>query len=176
MPTENRFSNLDFFLYHYIKALTTQLPSVIWNLDTQPFALFDVQGFRFHLSHGDQLRGGDKALGIPNHSVGRMVSSTTQLFAKHEQPAPHYYLVGHLHRDIRLPHARGSVIINGGFPGVDGFGLAEGFSPVDPTQTFFFVHPRYGKTAEYNIQLKFAATGPGIAIPYEIPECGEPIA
>ena len=171
MPTDNRYSNLDQMLYVYTQALTKELKNVTWNLDAQPFAIFDVQGFRFHLSHGDNLRGGDKALGIPNHSVGRLISSTTQLFGKHGEVAPHYYLTGHLHRSISLPHARGSVIVNGGFPGLDGFGLSAGFAPVDPSQTLFFVHPVYGKTAHFDIQLKFAPAG-GEA-PYEIPECGE---
>lgn len=167
MPTDNRYSNLDAFLYAYVQALTKDIATVDWTLDKQPFSLFDVQGFLFHLSHGDHLRGGDKALGIPNHAVGRMVSSTNQLYGKHNQPAPHYYLLGHMHRGIVLPHARGSVIVNGGFPGLDGFGLTNGFSPVDPTQLFFFVHPKYGKTATYDICLKFAdADGPA---PYEIP-------
>jgi hypothetical protein len=170
MPTENRFSNLDFFTYSLIEALTKDLKNVEWHLDSQPFAVFDIQGFRFHASHGDHLKGGDKALGIPNHAVGRMVSSTTQLFSKREEMAPHYYLTGHLHRSITLPHARGSFIINGGFPGLDGYGLMSGFTPADPTQTLFFVHPVYGKTATFDIQLKFAPnTGPT----YEIPVCGD---
>ncbi len=171
MPTDNRYSNLDQMLYVYTQALTRELGNVEWNLDTQPYALFDVQGFKFHLSHGDQLRGGDKALGIPNHSVGRMVSSTSQLFGKHGQEAPHYYLTGHLHRSIVLPHARGSVIVNGGFPGLDGFGLSNGFTPSDPTQTLFFVHPTYGKTATFDINLKFAPTTG--KLPYEIPVIGD---
>lgn len=155
MPTDNRYSNLDQFLYAYIQALTTELKNVEWSLDRQPFCLFDVQGFRFHLSHGDHLRGGDKALGIPNHAVGRMVSSTSQLYGKYDQSSPHYYLLGHMHRGIVLPHARGSVLVNGGFPGLDSYALASGFSPVDPSQLFFMVHPKYGKTATYDIQLKF---------------------
>lgn len=167
MPTDNRFSNLDSFVYAYTAALTRDLGNVNWTMDAQPFALFDVQGFLFHLSHGDQLRGGDRALGIPNHAVGRMVSSTAQLYGKDGSPSPHYYLVGHLHREIVLPHARGSVIVNGGFPGIDGFGLAGGFSPVDPKQVFFLVHPKYGKTATYDIELKFAQVA--TQRPYDIP-------
>jgi hypothetical protein len=169
MPTDNRYSNLDQFLYAYIEALTRDIPTINWNLNKQPFALFDVQGFKFHLSHGDHLKGGDKALGIPNHAVGRMVSSTSQLFGKSQEASPHYFLVGHLHRSIVLPHARGSFIVNGGFPGLDGYGLAGGFSPVDPTQTFFLVHPKFGKTATYDIQLKHAIVDQDI-FPYDLPK------
>jgi len=165
MPTENRYSNLDHFLYAYLQALTGEVKNVSWNLNKQPFSLFNVQGFRFHLSHGDHLRGGDKALGIPNHAVGRMVSSTTQLYGKHDLASPHYYLLGHMHRGIQLPHARGSVLVNGGFPGLDTYGLISGFSPVDPSQLFFFVHPKFGKTATYDIQLKFATNNH-----YELPK------
>ena len=167
MPTDNRYSNLDSFVYAYTQALTRDIKGVEWNLDEQPFSLFQVEGFKFHLSHGDQLRGGDRALGIPNHAVGRMVSANSQLYGKDGDSSPHYYLVGHLHRGIVLPHARGAVIVNGGFPGVDGYGLANGFSPVDPKQVFFLVHPRYGKTATYDIELKFAKVG--AQRPYNIP-------
>jgi len=170
MPTENRFSNLDQFLYAYTRALTKDLAGVKWQLDAQPFSLFKVQEFIFHLSHGDHLRGGDRALGIPNHAVGRMVSTNSQMFGKVGELSPNYFLVGHLHRSIALPHARGSVIVNGGFPGIDGFGLSAGFSPVDPSQTFFMVHPKYGITARYEIQLRFAKpAGPGEPAHYDIP-------
>src|SRR6185436_13360558 len=49
MPTDQRFSNLDNFVYSYTQALTRELTTVSWQLDTQPVSLFDVQGFRFHL-------------------------------------------------------------------------------------------------------------------------------
>jgi hypothetical protein len=167
MPTTNRYSNLDSFLYAYLSALTENVKNIEWNLSTQPFSIFEIQGFRFHASHGDHLRGGDKALGIPNHSVGRQISTTTQLFNKHGIAAPHYYLTGHLHRGITLPHAAGEFIINGGFPGLDTYALMENFNPIDPIQRFFLVHPKYGRTAEYPISLKFAV--PGDERPYVIP-------
>lgn len=167
MPCDNRFSNLDMFLYALVEALTKDVPNIEWDLNQQPFAEFSVQGFVFHASHGDHLRGGDKALGIPNHAVGRQVSVTTQLYEKHGRVAPHYYLVGHLHRDIKLPIAKGSVLINGGFTGLDGFGLSNAFNPVDPSQRFFLVHPRYGKTAEYELSLKHAELRP--EPPYNVP-------
>lgn len=168
MPTENRFSNLDMFLYALVEALTRDVKNIEWDLNMQPFALFEVQGFTFHAAHGDHWRGGDKALGIPNHAIGRELSTKAQLFAKHARQAPHYYLAGHLHRGIQLPHALGEVIVNGGFPGLDNYALAENFNPVDPMQRLMFVHPKYGRTAEYPLTLKFAkVTGKR---PYEIPE------
>jgi hypothetical protein len=166
MPSVNRFSNLDMFLYALCEALTRDVKNIRWDLNQQPFQVFDVQGFTFKESHGDHLRGGDKALGIPNHSIGREVSVTSQLYSKHGKQAPHYYICGHLHRGIQLPHATGEIIINGGFPGLDNYALAENFNPVDPMQRLLFVHPKYGRTAEYPLSLQFAEAGP---VPYDIP-------
>ena len=169
MPTENRFSNLDMFLYAMVQALTADIPSIKWNLDMQPFSIFDVKGFTFHAAHGDHLRGGDKNLGIPNHAIGREVSTKTQLFAKNGRQSPHYYLTGHLHRSIQIPHALGAIIINGGFPGIDNYALMENFNPVDPTQHLMFVHHKYGRTASYDLSLKFASVVYN-DYPYTIPK------
>ena len=167
MPTKNRHSNFDKFFYALVRELIRDIKNIQWTLDAQPYQMFEVQGFTFFTAHGDSLRGGDKTLGVPNHGVGRLVSAMTQLMNKYDRRAPNYYLVGHLHRDIVLPHATGSFIVNGGFPGVDEFGLAEMFTPADPSQKFFYVHPTYGKTATYDISLKFAQVGD--KPPYEIP-------
>jgi hypothetical protein len=148
--------------------LTSDIPNIEWNLNQQPFQVFGVQGFTFFGAHGDHWRGGDKALGIPNHAIGRQLSTTSQLFSKHNAELPNYYVSGHLHRSITLPHAIGEVMVNGGFPGLDNFGLAENFNPVDPIQRFFFVHPRYGRTASYDLTLKHAEAFEGNP-PYQIP-------
>ena len=171
MPTDNRFSNRDMFLYAYIQAVTKDIPRVKWNLDKQPVALFDVQGFTFFAGHGDHLRGGDRALGIPNHAIARQVSATSQLFSKARRQPPHYYLFGHFHRPITLPHAGGEVVVNGGFPGMDGFGLMNSFNPCAPSQKFFFVHPSYGRSACYDLLLdrkgkEFSA--PGYKLPFPV--------
>ncbi len=159
MPTENRFSNLDMFLYALVEALTRDVKNIRWDLNQQPFQVFQIYDWVFYAAHGDHLRGGDKALGIPNHAFARQISTTTQLFNKHDMAAPNYYLTGHLHREITLPHATGSVMVNGGFPGLDNYALSENFNPVDPTQRFCFIHPKFGKTAEYSLSLKFATDG-----------------
>jgi hypothetical protein len=156
MPTENRYSNLDQFLYAYVEALTRDIPNIHWNLNEQPYAVFDVEGFTFLAAHGDHWKGGDKAMGVPLHAMARQVNSTTQLFHKHGSPVPQYYVSGHLHREIKLPTGLGDLTVNGGFPGLDGYALDGAFNPVDPTQKFFKVHPKFGKVAEYTIQLKFA--------------------
>lgn len=165
MPTDNRYSNLDQFLYAYVAALTKG-SNVTIELTEQPFTIFDVQGFIFHGGHGDHLKGGDRVLGVPNHSIGRNISTTTQLFSRSKRSLPNYYLVGHLHRPISLPHASGDFIVNGGFPGVDGYGLMEAFNPSYPLQRFFLVHPKFGQSADYKLRLDLGDSEPHH---YELP-------
>jgi predicted MPP superfamily phosphohydrolase len=158
MPTKNRNSNMDMLLYLYVEALLRDCPFIKCEFNMQPFALFDVQGFSFYAGHGDNLRGGDKMLGIPNHAMGRMVSTTSQLFTRAGRKMPDYYVVGHLHRPIDLPHSKGSVLVNGAFPGIDGYALGEYFNSSHPVQRFFFMHPKFGMAAEYKLRLDIGDT------------------
>jgi hypothetical protein len=168
MPSVNRYSNLDMFLYAYIEALLRDCPTVKFNLNQQPFTEFNVQGFTFLGAHGEHLRGGDKALGIPAHSLGRNVSIESQLRAKCNRPGVNYYVFGHVHRPMEIPHSQGEIITNGAFPGLDEYAFIEKFVACDPVQKFFLVHPKFGRSACYNLSLKFADTsGP---LPYELPE------
>lgn len=163
MPTVNRFSNLDMFAMAIIEALTASVDNVHWHLTKQPFVEFDVLGYAHHLSHGDHLRGGDKSLGVPAHAFGRELSVTSQLAAKHGKPPVNYYLHGHFHRPMELPHAGGEILVNGGWPGIDEYALTSHFNPADPQQRLYFVHPTYGRTANYYLSLKHAARGDGDA-------------
>lgn len=153
MPTTNRFSNLDQFLYAYIQALLSNEPRVRIVLDEQPFSRFQVQGWNFLAGHGDHLRGGDKNLGIPNHAIGRNVQVHSQLAMRAKEAIPNYFLVGHLHRPITLPTTMGEFIVNGGFPGIDGFALMEAFNSSLPSQKFFLMHERFGRSATYDLRL-----------------------
>lgn len=156
VPSVNTYSNLDMMLYSYLEALTKDLKNVKWDIHKQAFSVIDVLGTTIHASHGDHWKGGDKALGIPNHAIGRQLSTTAQLFGKYNRKVPNVYVVGHWHRPITIPHATGKVLINGAFPGLDGYALRGNFNPVDPCQILFFVHPKYGVTATYEAKLAFA--------------------
>jgi hypothetical protein len=161
MPTVNRFSNLDMFAMALVEALTRDVPNVHWDLSTEPFAEFDVLGYSHRLEHGDHLKGGDRALGIPAHAFGRELSAVSQLYAKHERSPINYFLVGHLHRPMEFPHANGEILVNGGWPGIDEYALTNNFNAAPPQQRLYFVHPKFGRTANYYLSLAHAKTGCG---------------
>lgn len=167
MPTDNRYSNADQFLYAYVQALTRDIPTIQFHLDRQPFALFEVQGHQFFAGHGDHLRGGDRILGIPSHAFGRNVATHSQLASRTGRNVPEYYLFGHLHRSITLPHVNGEILVNGGWAGIDGYGLAEAFNSTHPTQRFFLMHPKFGRSACYDLRLDF---GDAEAHDYSLPD------
>jgi hypothetical protein len=153
MPSKNRASNMDMLLYLYIEALLRDVPDVKFHFDWQPFACFEVQGFPFFCGHGDNLRGGDKMLGVPNHAIGRNVGTMTQLFTRADKDTPAYYCYGHLHRPITLPHSKGEILVNGSFVGIDGYALSEAFNSSHPIQRMFLMHPKYGRSACYDLRL-----------------------
>lgn len=160
MPSKNRASNFDMLLYLYVQALVRDVKNIKFELNWQPFATFEVQGFSFYCAHGDNIRGGDKMLGIPNHALGRMVGTTTQLFSRAGRNTPDYFCLGHLHRGIELPHSKGQVIVNGAFPGIDGYALSEYFNSSHPMQKLFLVHPTYGRSACYDLRLDLGDATP----------------
>lgn len=159
MPTKYRFSNLDMFLYAYVQSLTSDIDNIHWNLNQQPFQRFEVQTSSFFAAHGDHLRGGDKALGIPSHALNRQLSNISQLLDKQDISNPDYYVYGHFHRSMQLPHTRGKIFVNGAFPGVDEYALTNNFVMSDPEQTLMLVHPKYKAADNWPIQLKFAEPG-----------------
>lgn len=170
MPTKNRYSNLDMFFYAYTRALVRDVANIQWTLGTQPMEQFDIRGWPFYAFHGDVLRGGDRALGIPAHAIARFISTAAQLSGRRGELPPAYYLTGHLHRIMDLPHGNGAFIVNGGFPGIDEFGIAVGLTPADPQQVFSLVHEKYGLAATYKISLKHGDDTPhNYEIPGEFP-------
>jgi hypothetical protein len=168
-PTENRFSNFDFIVMGQIESLfrCAGPSNVKVLLEENPFQVFDIFQWRFKIGHGDHLKGGDKALGIPAHSMARDINTTTQRYAAIGKQAPDYFLVGDKHRHMSASTARGRYMVNGSWFECDGYAMAENFSPNRPFQMFFGVHPTIGKTWQYDLFLDKA---PAVEMQYDLPE------
>jgi hypothetical protein len=167
MPTEQRYSNFDHFLYAGIQMLLVDQPNVHINLDRQPFCYTDIKGSKILGMHGDHLRGGDKQMGVPIHGISRQISGITQLYEREGMEAPHYWLMGDKHKDISLPTVKGKFLVNGSFVGDDNFSLTLSTSS-EPQQLFFGMHPKYRMTWRYDLSLKHAPINK--TSPYQIPK------
>lgn len=166
MPTKNRYSNLDMFFYAQVQALLSAIPKIKFPLDRQPFQTRLVENTFIWFGHGDHLKGGDKAMGIPAHAIGRQLSSVAQMHAKAGRMVPNIYCIGDKHKRMELPHAMGDFIVNGAFPGYDEYCHSSNFTDVGPDQKLFLIHPKYGRGASYNVYLSQA---PEIEKPYALP-------
>ena len=170
MPTVNRYSSFDTLVYEIARGLLRDIKNVEWDIDEQPFAFYFVYDYAMLAVHGDHLRGGDKAMGIPAHAIGREISFNSQVFPTcHLSKAPNYYLIGHLHRPMELPHANGDVLYNGGFPGVDNYSFASKLVPSTPSQKLFLIHPKNGRSATWNLSIIRGDTRYADQIPYDVP-------
>lgn len=170
MPTTNRFSNLDYLLYsalHHSMAMA-EGARVEVKLDYQPGAVIDIKSTRFLARHGDHLKGGDQQFGVPIHSMAREVMSTSQRYAAAGLKPIDYFLVGDKHKLVFLPLATGGYIINGSFVGTDDFSMAESFTPVEPIQLMFGIHPKIKKTWQYDLRLSPAPLLKETEIPYAV--------
>lgn len=166
MPTKNRYSNLDMFFYAMVESLVRDISTIKFNLNVQPFQTVMIEESVLWLGHGDHLKGGDKALGVPAHSIGRQLSTVAQMHSREGRQVPNIYCVGDKHKSMELPHCNGDFIINSSFVGYDEYAHSSNFPDSGPAQKLFFVHPRYGRTATYNIYLQHA---PDLVDAYTVP-------
>lgn len=159
VPTKFKNSSLDGVVYDLCAALTADIPGLTWNIDQDPSKIVDINGSIFFISHGDNLQGGDRALGIPSHAIARQVTSLSQNLVREGRPVPHYYCFGHFHREMTLPHPNGKIFVNGGFPGSDEFAMTQNFPGAPPEQKLLLIHPKYRMTANWPIYLEHAKAG-----------------
>ena len=182
VPTDNHYSNIDYIVLSQLEALThfAGPKNVKFRLCESAFDTFNACGWNFKVGHGDHLKGGDRALGIPAHAIGREVSATAQRYdakramIRHgfiageegEVQSPDYYLVGDKHRHLSVSTSMGRYMINGAWFTDCPYALRENFTPSRPYQMFFGVHPRMGRSWSYDLHLDVAPSGP---TPYQLP-------
>jgi predicted MPP superfamily phosphohydrolase len=168
-PTAGRWSNWDMVVLGALEAMAqaTGLDRVRFHLGEGAFEVFNIGPWRVKIGHGDHLKGGDKAMAIPAHAIGREINATTQRYASRNEQAPDYYLVGDKHRHLSVPTARGRYMINGAFFEADEYAMTSNFTPGRPHQQFFGLHPKVGQTWTYPIWLDLAPSGN--ALPYPLP-------
>lgn len=154
-PTNGRFSNFDRIVLENMELVNSAsgIKNIEFCLEKGQFQIIDIKGWRFMTSHGDQLRGGDKAMGVPVHSIAREINSFSARLVAQGQKAPDYYIVGDKHKALSLPTARGEYLINGAWPGIDEYVLSGGFAPNRPQQLLFGVHEHLGKSWSYNMYV-----------------------
>jgi len=159
---QNRtFESFEWTIYHNLKMHFANDKRFTFFIPDEPDAFFSVAGHRFMLTHGDALgtKGGDGMIGAlgpiarGNIKIGRAEAEIGRDFET--------LLIGHWH-SYQPAGAMLPVIVNGCLCGYDTYARLQLRVPYSrPTQALFFVHPKYGITAQWAIFLegrkKFAA-------------------
>lgn len=114
-------------------------------------AYFKVHGTRFLLTHGDSLgvKGGDGIIG----AIGPIMRGTLKASKSEAQIGRDfdYILMGHWHQMLWLPGA----IVNNCLKGYDEYARLALRAPFSaPSQALWFVHPKHGITARWEVLLE----------------------
>jgi predicted phosphodiesterase len=143
--------NLYCQLERYFKTVGDK--RVQFHIPTESDAHFNVMGHRFLLTHGDSLgvKGGDGIIG----ALGPIARGTMKIGRSESQIGRDFdtLVIGHWHTYIPRGEAV-PVIVNGTLKGYDEYArLALRVPYSRPSQALWFVHPKYGITAQWQVFL-----------------------
>ena len=153
-PMKNRvFTNFDWTVYCQVERYFRGDKRFAFLIPEDIDARFTVQGHRFLLTHGDALgvKGGDGIIGM----IGPIARGTMKVGRSESVIGRDFdtLLMGHWH--TYLP--RGDmvpVIVNGSPKGLDEYlHIQLRGAYARPSQALWFVHPRHGITAQWQIFL-----------------------
>jgi len=138
-------TNWDNFVY---KGLSDQLinqRNIVGHVSTDFYQLVDIRGFRFFLIHGDQVR---SSQGIPLFALRRKYQEYYAYTGGfHYAYNGHWHVGGKDHINSIADYTMCPPLVTGDDWALEVIGRAS-----SPVQLAFGVHPRYGRTWEYNLQ------------------------
>lgn len=144
------YTSHEWNIYCNLERYFRRDPRVTFMIPGETDAYFKVYGHRFLLTHGDSLgvKGGDGIIG----AIGPIKRGTIKIGHSEAQIGRDVdtVLMGHWHQMLWLP----GCIVNGSLKGYDEYArlaLRAGYEV--PIQALWLVHPTYGITARWEIQL-----------------------
>jgi hypothetical protein len=120
------------------RQLLENLTNVQFNLYPMIEKSVDVQGWRYLLMHGNQIKGW---AGFPYYGVERQVGREAQHRMNMEDAVKfHKIVLGHFHAPLNHP----KYMIGGSLSGTDAYDHAAG-RHATPSQSAWLVHPKHGE-------------------------------
>ncbi len=140
----------DMVLYRNLEKSLSNYPQVTFNIPTAWYYIKEVNGWRFYLQHGDDVKGWG---GIPFYGIDRDQKNSRELLETIDERFD-YIEMGHLHTPAMLPLMGGGfVTINGCWPGGSILSMKNMKKTGKPIQWIKGIHPEYGVTWCYPIYL-----------------------
>jgi hypothetical protein len=143
------YVNWDFLMYKYIAEALKDCKNVKFEIPWSWWDIKKVKGWKFYLTHGDDLR---RYMGIPWYSLEKMdgrVKDIMQSIGKKYD----YMCIGHHHTAFDWDSAAGERICNGSFSSGNYYAAKKLWLSCRPTQVLFGVHPDIGITFKYKIRM-----------------------
>jgi hypothetical protein len=155
-PSVAKWSNFDTILLDSLSTLVdfSDMDNVEMIYTRSPRIITEIAGKTICMSHGDELRGGDKAMGVPLHAILRYMNTMSAHLTAEGKKAPDIYIVGDKHKPVSLPTPTGAFLMNASWIKTDGYALQGGFTPTEPQQLMFGVYPHVGISWRYDLYVK----------------------
>jgi len=155
---KHKYVNWDYILYNQLSLMLQNQKNIEFIIPKSFYLMHEIENHNFLLLHGDNIRGWQ---GIPWYGIQKAAHRLSELLNNPEQFID-YIMMGHFHNSGSLDRVHGGqLLLNGSMIGGNEFSIGCMFASNQPKQILMGVHPRKGKTFQYDINLKFAPeTGP----------------
>lgn len=141
-------NNYDYLVSKMLEQLTAKQENLSWNIPESFWAIEEVCGNKFMLSHGDFVR---SWAGIPWYGLSRSYMKWRVLCSDYGIDFDHF-VIGHFHNPNVFTMVRGKMIVNGSIKGGDEYAIGAIAAACDPVQIMFGMKDgRKGPTASWDI-------------------------
>lgn len=138
-------TNWDNFLYQGLNTYLQNQKNIVGHVSTEFYQLVNIRGFRFFLIHGDQVRASQ---GVPLFALRRKYQEYYAYTGGfHYGYNGHWHVGGKDHINSIAQYTMCPPLVTGDEWALEVIGRAS-----SPIQLIFGVHPRYGRTFEYDLQ------------------------
>lgn len=141
--------NWEFLWYRYLELVCSNISNLKFDLTLSWFDLPVVQGHKFLLLHGEDVR---RYMRFPWYSTERMEKAYNELLGSIGEDFK-YMIMGHHHVKAEFQNSHGEWFCNGNWVGPTQFTLKRLFEMVEPMQLMFFCHEKQGIASRWPIKM-----------------------
>lgn len=137
---DRQHTSFGWLLYQFLAIAFAADKRITFYIPDNADAMYQVQGLRMLLTHGDQFKAGDSIIG----PIGPITRGEQKKLSMYSTVGAEYDVMafGHWHQRIISPRLRG----NSSLKGYDEYAKFGNFKFEPPSQNFWMTHPDYGIT------------------------------
>ncbi len=144
------WDNWDYLVHETAKQLCADIPNIEFLIPESFSMNVIINGFGFHVCHGDDVRGW---MGLPWYGLERKTRRLVSLHQSQGQKVD-YFVFGHFHACSTTADLTGEMIVNGAFPATDPYSYDSFSGYRTPMQMFHGVHQKHGISWRLPVKIK----------------------